>query len=180
MASQTPFIKKSWLFWTLEDWISERQLLVSFDLQSYSENCLQDNISGKKKSFVFLIQDKLVGFFNFETVRCNLQLGRFTLIFFLRKTEAFFHRSQQMAHYKRGQKLFHTSLTRDFLHAPSGLLNTFSDFLVFLAKVIVVQYLVLNNSNENLWQQCIICKMKIGNDKLHILFYATPKQIITN
>ena len=53
MASQTPFIKKSWLFWTLEDWISERQLLVSFDLQSYSENCLQDNISGKKKS-IFL------------------------------------------------------------------------------------------------------------------------------
>ena len=55
-----------------------------------------------------------------------------------------------MAHYKRGQKLFHTSLTRDFLHAPSGLHNTFSDILIFLAKLILVQYLVLNISNEKL------------------------------
>ena len=26
----------------------------------------------------------------------------------------------------------------------------------------------------------LLCKMKIKNDKLHILFYATAKQIITN
>ena len=26
----------------------------------------------------------------------------------------------------------------------------------------------------------LLCKMKIENDKLHILFYAAPKQIITN
>ena len=38
--------------WRLALRKTKRQLLVSFDLQSYSDNCLQNNIWGKKKKFI--------------------------------------------------------------------------------------------------------------------------------